>query len=83
MGRKEVASELPRDNCTGLSELSPRTMALLSFTLSPLTPHFVDAVFVPPPALDNALVQQEEKDDGSMEMKMSSMEIGGELVETQ
>jgi hypothetical protein len=58
-------------------------MALLSFTLSPLTPHFVDAVFVPPPALDNALVQQEEKDDGSMEMKMSSMEIGGELVETQ
>jgi hypothetical protein len=79
---KELASGLPTDDCTQLSELSPRMIALLSCALSPLTPLFVDAVFVPPHALDNALVQQQDEGDASMEMKVSK-EIGGELVEAQ
>ncbi len=79
---KELVSDLPTDDCTRLSELSPHTMALLSFALSPLTPLFVDAVFVPPHALDNALVQQQDEGDSSMEMKVSK-EIGGELAEAQ
>jgi len=80
VGKREAMAEgMPTEERTPLSALSPRTMALLSFALSPLTPLFVDALFVPPLVLDGTVAQPEKDECVSKEKGSSCMEAEKKL----